>query len=98
MTLWTVALQASLSMGFSRQEYWSGLPFPTPLTSYKPLFFQSYLMVIAEEYLAILIRDKKAGPTTTLVIDRLAQNKYTLSISKNWPLFSNFHCANMVLK
>ena len=29
-TLWTVALQAPLSMGFSRQEYWSGLPFPSP--------------------------------------------------------------------
>ena len=27
-TLWTVALQAPLSMGFSRQEYWSGLPCP----------------------------------------------------------------------
>ena len=27
---WTVACQASLSMGFSRQEYWSGLPFPSP--------------------------------------------------------------------
>ena len=27
---WTVAYQASLSVGFSRQEYWSGLPFPTP--------------------------------------------------------------------
>ena len=29
-TLWTVALQASLSMGCHRQEYWSGLPFPPP--------------------------------------------------------------------
>ena len=29
-TLWTVAFQAPLSMGFSRQEYWSGLPFPSP--------------------------------------------------------------------
>ena len=29
-TRWTVAHQAPLSMGFSRQEYWSGLPFPTP--------------------------------------------------------------------
>ena len=27
-TLWTVARQASLSMGFTRQEYLSGLPFP----------------------------------------------------------------------
>ena len=29
-TPWTVAYQASLSMGFSRQGYWSGLPFPFP--------------------------------------------------------------------
>ena len=29
-TPWTAACQASLSMGFSRQEYWSGLPFPSP--------------------------------------------------------------------
>ena len=28
--LWTVALQAPLSMGFSRQDYWSGLQFPPP--------------------------------------------------------------------
>ena len=27
-TPWTVACQAPLSMGFPRQEYWSGLPFP----------------------------------------------------------------------
>ena len=30
MAPWTVAHQASLSMGFPRQEYWSGLPFPSP--------------------------------------------------------------------
>ena len=29
-TTWTVAYQAPPSMGFSRQEYWSGLPFPSP--------------------------------------------------------------------
>ena len=29
-TPWTVACQATLSMGFFRQEYWSGLPFPSP--------------------------------------------------------------------
>ena len=28
MEAWTVAHQTPLSMGFSRQEYWSGLPFP----------------------------------------------------------------------
>ena len=30
VTPWTVAYQALPSMGFSRQEYWSGLPFPSP--------------------------------------------------------------------
>ena len=30
VTPWTIALQAPLSMGFSRQGYWSGLPFPSP--------------------------------------------------------------------
>ena len=31
VTPWTVAYQASLSIGFSRQEYWSGLPFHSPV-------------------------------------------------------------------
>ena len=30
VTPWTAAFQAPLSMGFSRQEYWNGLPFPSP--------------------------------------------------------------------
>ena len=30
VTPWTVARQAPLSMGFSRQKHWSGLPFPSP--------------------------------------------------------------------
>ena len=30
-TPWTAAYQASLSVGFSRQEHWSGLPFPSPM-------------------------------------------------------------------
>ena len=29
-TPWTAAYQAPLSVGFSRQEYWSGLPLPSP--------------------------------------------------------------------
>ena len=30
MTPWTIARQVPLSVGYSRQEYWSGLPFPSP--------------------------------------------------------------------
>ena len=31
VTLWTAAHQAPLYLGFSRQEHWSGLPFPSPM-------------------------------------------------------------------
>ena len=37
VTLWTAALQASLSTGFSKQEYWSRLPFPSPYGHYSHL-------------------------------------------------------------
>ena len=30
VTTWTISCQAPLSMGFSKQEYWSWLPFPSP--------------------------------------------------------------------
>ena len=33
---WTVVYQASLSMGFSRQEYWSEVPLPSPYEQRKP--------------------------------------------------------------
>ena len=36
LTPWTVACQAPLPMVFSRQEYWSGLPFPTPGDLFNP--------------------------------------------------------------
>ena len=36
--LWTVSRQAPLSMGFSRQEYWSGLPFPSPAYMYTCIY------------------------------------------------------------
>ena len=36
VTPWTVAHQAPLFMGFSSQEYWSGLPFPSPGDLSKP--------------------------------------------------------------
>ena len=35
LTPWTAAHQAPPSMGFSRQEYWSGLPFPSPQDLHK---------------------------------------------------------------
>ena len=54
VTLWTVALQAPLSMGFSRQEYWSGLPcspsgdFPNP--GIEPTFLVSVSPALAGRF------------------------------------------------
>ena len=46
-TPWTAAHQAPLSTGFSRQEYWSGLPFPSPICKY--LFTYLCLVLRANE-------------------------------------------------
>ena len=50
VTLWTVARQAPLSMGFSRQEYWSGLPFPTlvdlPNPGIEPMSLMSPVLAV----------------------------------------------------
>ena len=43
LTPWTVAHQVPLSMGFSRQEYWSGLPFPPPGDLPNPALAGSFL-------------------------------------------------------
>ena len=63
-TTWTAAYQAPLSMGFSRQEYWSGLPLPSPLqlTSlinsryfYKFYKFWNHLyLLVAKKYIILL--------------------------------------------
>ena len=42
-TPWTAAQQAPPSMGFSRQEYWSGVPSPSPIYVLGPLWFQRLL-------------------------------------------------------
>ena len=45
-TPWTVAYQAPPSMGFSRQEYWSGLPFPSPTMGYYSVIKKNEIMTI----------------------------------------------------
>ena len=53
-TPWTIACQTPLSMGFSRQEYWSGLSFPSPglllmILAYDFLFF-FFLVVYVSDF------------------------------------------------
>ena len=45
VTPWTVACQAPLSVGFSRQEYWSRLPFPSPIYVYLFNYICTYIYV-----------------------------------------------------
>ena len=46
-TPWTAAYQAPPSMGFSRQEYWSGVPLPSPIWSLFGIFPDIFILLIA---------------------------------------------------
>ena len=84
-TLWTVAHQAPLSMGFSRQEYWSGLPFPAPGDLPNPeikpvslVFF--YLLHWEEDSLPLEISQKM------VTIDKRLMIQFKQKVSKDIPL------------
>ena len=49
VTPWTAAHQAPPSMGFSRQEYWSGVPLPSPIRYYKPVLIKGILAYTDQE-------------------------------------------------
>ena len=53
-TPWTAAYQAPPSMGFSRQEYWSGVPLPSPLKSLYLSYFHFHYPPLAGSFLASL--------------------------------------------
>ena len=75
LTAWTVAHQAPLSMGFSRHEHWSGLPFPSPIfiiiIDYLmlPKFFQKllYKQLDANSNRSQTIAQKKEEKNTKVV-------------------------------
>ena len=50
-TLWTVARQSPLSMGFPRQEYWSGLPCPPPRDLLDPGIESPYISCTGRQVL-----------------------------------------------
>ena len=53
LTPWNVALQAPLSMGCSRQEHWSGLPFPPPGDLPNPGIFPMHVSLFAGRYFIV---------------------------------------------
>ena len=54
-TPWTAAHQAPPSMGFSRQEYWSGLPFPSPIMLHRYCFFTGGRFVATVHWASLLV-------------------------------------------
>ena len=56
-TPWTAAQQAPLSMGFSRKEYWNGVPLPSPVlsTRYVLIYYSFYSCIILQYIYAVCI-------------------------------------------
>ena len=49
VNLWTIACQAAVSVGFSRQEYWSGVPCPSPGDPLHPGFKTILLCLLHQQ-------------------------------------------------
>ena len=60
VTPWSAAYQAPPSMGFSRQEYWSGVPLPSPISVHKPLIILTEINIQAKIEL-IISRPRQNG-------------------------------------
>ena len=66
-TPWTVACQTPLSMGFSRQEYWSGLPFPSPGDLPEPGIEPRFLALQADSLPTELQRKPRLFSVSTFI-------------------------------
>ena len=71
-TPWTAAYQAPPSMGFSRQEYWSGVPLPSPSTALESMLSRNYcshpfrsvkliIWLVKDKFRKLLLDEKKQG-------------------------------------
>ena len=85
-TLWTIAFQASLSLGFSRQKYWSGLPCCPPGALPDPGMEPTSLMspVLAGRFFALLPPGKPTNKQTFAAFPN-----FLLLVSFSW-LFHSF--------
>jgi len=68
-TPWTAAYQDPPSMGFSRQEYWSGLPLPSPRLLSQTDHFKNILILIP--------KDLKIG-TTSLLFNTIKKTTFNM--------------------
>ena len=72
-TPWTAAYKAPLSVGFSRQEYWSGLPFPSPiLKEISPKYsLEELMMKLKLQYFGHLMRRTNSLEETLMLVEKI---------------------------
>ena len=89
-TPWTAAYQAPPSMGFSRQEYWSGVPLPSPIYIYIYIDIYIYIHIYMCVYIYIYIeRERERERDARGVSIRILRSHDRLgSISHQWSLSS----------
>ena len=88
-TPWTAAYQAPPSMGFSRQEYWSGVPLPSP-SSGKVLRVKGALFIIT----LVVLRVKGALLIITLVQSLINCRELSSTNEKHYFSLPLFHTSN----
>jgi len=94
-TPWTAAHQAPPSMGFSRQEYWSGVPLPSP-----PLVIREVQIKITVKYHYIFIRITKIQNTVPILLVKMWRNWnfHTLLWEHNTITLENSFAASLKIK
>ena len=76
VTPWTVARQAPMSVGFSRQEYWSGLPFPSPREGGGRLKREDiYIYIYIKSWLIHIVTWQKSTQHWKVIILQLKKKK-----------------------
>ena len=87
VTLWTAAYQAPLSMGFSSQEYWSGLPLPSPVHHIGCLNYPHFLWPIFKQQCLLLSSHWTIARPHSLKLDRdttCVKGLLSLLVSLRW--------------
>ena len=89
-TLWTAAYQAPLSTRFSRQEYWSGLPLPSPHKAEADVFLELSCLFDDPKDVGNLISDFSAFSKSHRYIFIQTQNLYSMVILQGIVLLKLF--------
>ena len=95
-TSWTIAHQAPLSMGFPRQEYWSGLPCPSPGDLPNPGVEPVSLMspALADRFFTTSATWEALGTTFKKILTKLVEvMEFQLSYFKSWKVMLGKCCT-----